>query len=44
MVTINVLINVNIFISLPIVVGWITDQKKQERFILGNLFVLGAIR
>ncbi len=40
--TINALNIVNTFTSWQIVVGWTIEQRKQERFILVDLFVLGA--
>jgi hypothetical protein len=42
MATINALLNANIFTSWRIAVGWITEQKRQERFTLVDLYVPGA--
>jgi hypothetical protein len=42
MATINALLNVITFTSWQIVVGWITEQKRQEWFNPEDLFALGA--
>jgi hypothetical protein len=40
---INALLNANIYTLYQIVVGWIKEQKKQEKITLEDLFVLGVI-